>query len=236
MMMIYHRRRSYTGIFCKLMYIRAMSSAASRYARLGFRELLPEHAAAVEAAERARGVPRLREMTDRSLGAAVFLGRGDERRVLLIEQISQGSRFWAIPKGHAEESDGGDDAVTAIRELREETGVDISGRLIAGVWAGSGYTFCGTPHVALAAAAGSPSLHATPPSPDEKVVFYKSVSYALADLGADARAPPALTLQAAEVAAAAFLPLEDALARLRYENDRITLRELAAKHAALAPE
>lgn len=216
------------------MFIRAMSSAASRYARSGFREMLPEHAAAVEAAESARGVPRLREMTDRSLGAAVFLGRGDERRVLLIEQISQGGRFWAIPKGHAEESDGGDDAATAIRELREETGVDISGRLVAGVWAGSGYTFCGTPHVALAAAAGSSTTpHATPPSPDEKVVFYKSVSYALADLGADARATPALTLQAAEVAAAAFVPLEDALARLRYENDRSTLRELATKHGAI---
>jgi 8-oxo-dGTP pyrophosphatase MutT (NUDIX family) len=203
-----------------------MSSVASRYARIGFRELIHEHALAVEVEEIKRGGIRLREMSDRSLGAAVFLGRGIDRRVLLIEQISQGARFWSLPKGHAEPSDV-DDVATATRELLEETGVDITGYIIPGIWCGSSYSYCGTPHVTQVVAANDGVVA------DEKVVFHKSVLYALADLGASSVSLPKLTLQTAEVADAEFLPIDIAVERLRHENDRLVLRELAARHAQL---
>lgn len=206
---------------------RVMSTAA-RYARVGFRELLPEHECAVEAAELLVGGARLRELTDRSLGAAVFAGRGGSRVVLLIEQISQGARFWSLPKGHAEPGDA-DDAATAIREIREETGIALHpSQLVPGVWCGSAYSYCGTPHVSQATSGAAAN---------EKVVFHKSTIYGLADLGANAAAKgrlPELALQASEVANAEFLSVDVAVSRLRHNNDRKVLQELAERHAQLA--
>jgi len=207
-----------------------LAATAARYARAGFRPLLPDHAALVEAAEAARGGARLRETLDRSLGAAVFLGRGAGARVLLIEQLSAGRRFWSLPKGHPEA--GEDDAAAAAREVREETGVDVARALVAApggglLWAGSAYTFCGAAHPSSAEAASMPAG-----APREPLVVHKTVRYALADLGA-AAAPPPLALQASEVAAAEFLPLAAALERLPHENDRAALRALAEHHARL---
>lgn len=33
---------------------------------------------------------------------------------------------WSLPKGKIDEDDGGDEALCAVREMREETGIDIS--------------------------------------------------------------------------------------------------------------
>lgn len=57
---------------------------------------------------------------ERSCGAIVFREINDELRVLLVQH---GARHWSFPKGHVES--GETDCETAIREVKEETGIDI---------------------------------------------------------------------------------------------------------------
>ncbi len=58
---------------------------------------------------------------EKSCGAVVFR-RGENRvQILLIKHLNGG--HWAFPKGHVEP--GETEEETAIREIREETGVDV---------------------------------------------------------------------------------------------------------------
>ena len=56
-----------------------------------------------------------------SCGAVVFREDGRERRFLLIR--NRRSAHWGLPKGHIEQGESNEQ--TAIREVREETGIDI---------------------------------------------------------------------------------------------------------------
>ncbi|NLV98242.1 MAG: NUDIX domain-containing protein [Clostridiaceae bacterium] len=57
---------------------------------------------------------------ERSCGAIVFREINEELRVLLVQHSAS---HWSFPKGHVEK--GESDYETAIREVREETGIDI---------------------------------------------------------------------------------------------------------------
>ncbi|HZJ90149.1 MAG TPA: NUDIX domain-containing protein [Oscillospiraceae bacterium] len=57
---------------------------------------------------------------ERSCGAIVFREINEELRVLLVQH---GASHWSFPKGHVES--GESDCETAIREVKEETGIDI---------------------------------------------------------------------------------------------------------------
>lgn len=46
----------------------------------------------------------------------------DDKVLLICARDDDGKRFWSFPKGHQE--DGESDVETAIRETREETGLD----------------------------------------------------------------------------------------------------------------
>lgn len=73
---------------------------------------------------------------ERSCGAVVFSG-GKEKKVLLIK--NRRSAHWGFPKGHIEKGETQEE--TAIRETKEETGLDIS--LIDGFSCKSEYTIQG---------------------------------------------------------------------------------------------
>ena len=57
-----------------------------------------------------------------SCGAVVFRDDGRERRYLLIR--NKRSAHWGFPKGHIEKGESNEQ--TAMREVREETGIDIT--------------------------------------------------------------------------------------------------------------
>ena len=180
-----------------------MLATASRYARLGFCELLPEHITMVEQAEARYGRP-LKVEEDRSLGAAVIFGRGEQARVLLIEQKTHTGRIWCLPKGHPEALE--DDTAAALREVFEETGVRLSPSDFSGVWQDSCYTYAGAKH-------GS--------AKKEVMVFHTTVRFALALLRDVPM--PALKLQEAEVAAAEWLSEAEAVRRVKHEAEKLIL-------------
>lgn len=59
---------------------------------------------------------------EKSCGAVVFRGNGENRRVLLIRHVNGG--HWSFPKGHVEKAE--TETETALREIKEETGLDVS--------------------------------------------------------------------------------------------------------------
>ncbi|QNK39736.1 bis(5'-nucleosyl)-tetraphosphatase [Caproicibacter fermentans] len=59
---------------------------------------------------------------EKSCGAVVFLRTGGEIRYLLIRHVNGG--HWSFPKGHVE--NGETEAQTALREIREETGLRVA--------------------------------------------------------------------------------------------------------------
>lgn len=71
---------------------------------------------------------------ERSCGAVVFHEIGGKNRFLLIK--NKRSAHWSFPKGHVEK--GETDEQAAIREVKEETGIDIS--IISGFKAKSEYS------------------------------------------------------------------------------------------------
>jgi 8-oxo-dGTP pyrophosphatase MutT (NUDIX family) len=68
----------------------------------------------------------------------VYRTDGDSKVLLVHQRSHRGEQFWTFPKGHAEA--GESTHVTALRELREETGItDI--QLVPGVQFVTEYTF-----------------------------------------------------------------------------------------------
>lgn len=63
---------------------------------------------------------RVRSERELSCGAVVFCGRGEDLKILLVRSV-RGS--WGFPKGRMEE--GESERITALREIREETGLDV---------------------------------------------------------------------------------------------------------------
>ena len=57
----------------------------------------------------------------KSCGGIVFRKKGDVK-YLLIKHKEEGGGHWDFPKGHIES--GESEEVTALRELKEETGID----------------------------------------------------------------------------------------------------------------
>jgi 8-oxo-dGTP pyrophosphatase MutT (NUDIX family) len=198
-----------------------MTTAALRYARSGYRALHGGHEAAVLAAETLLQHHRLEERDDKSIGLCYVWGP----RVLVIRQRTQSGEHWALPKGHPEQGDE-DDVATALREVLEETGVVVPRcSVLADVWAEVKYSFCGRIWE------GDWLSH--PRYPDERYrtcVFHKVVRYGLArEVGGEGGAlgaPPAFNLQAAEVAAAEWLPVDEAKVRLTFEDERKALANL----------
>ena len=76
----------------------------------------------------------LRCLYERSCGAVVFHEIGGANRYLLIK--NKRSAHWSFPKGHVEEGESDEEA--AIREVKEETGIDIE--LVEGFKAKSEYS------------------------------------------------------------------------------------------------
>ena len=60
-------------------------------------------------------------MYEKSCGAVIYRKHHGNTEILLIRHIKSG--YWSFPKGHSE--DGETEVETALREVREETGLDI---------------------------------------------------------------------------------------------------------------
>lgn len=80
----------------------------------------PELSAALSIADGKRA-HRLVCLYEKSCGAVVFRQEGKELRFLLVK--NKNGRHWGFPKGHMEK--GESEEQTAIREVREETGLHI---------------------------------------------------------------------------------------------------------------
>ncbi|MCH5296188.1 MAG: NUDIX domain-containing protein [Ruminococcus sp.] len=59
---------------------------------------------------------------EKSCGAIIFHKTKQNTKVLLVKNNS--GRYWSFPKGHIE--DGENEQQTAIREIKEETGLDVT--------------------------------------------------------------------------------------------------------------
>ncbi|MDP4121329.1 MAG: NUDIX domain-containing protein [Bacillota bacterium] len=64
---------------------------------------------------------RISCLYEKSCGAVVYCYMFHEIRILLVK--NHNGRYWSFPKGHMEE--GEDEVQTALRELKEETGLDV---------------------------------------------------------------------------------------------------------------
>ncbi|MCM1578250.1 MAG: NUDIX domain-containing protein [Ruminococcus sp.] len=58
---------------------------------------------------------------EKSCGAVVYRKHCGNTEILLIKHINSG--HWSFPKGHMEDSES--EAETALREVKEETGIDV---------------------------------------------------------------------------------------------------------------
>lgn len=59
---------------------------------------------------------------EKSCGAIVYRKHYGNTEILLIKHVKSG--YWSFPKGHVE--DGESETQTAVREIKEETNIDIS--------------------------------------------------------------------------------------------------------------
>ena len=58
---------------------------------------------------------------EKSCGAVIFYKSRQNTKILLVKNSN--GRYWSFPKGHIE--DGENEHQTAIREIKEETGLDV---------------------------------------------------------------------------------------------------------------
>ena len=59
---------------------------------------------------------------EKSCGAVIFYKTRQDTKILLVK--NNNGRYWSFPKGHIE--DGENEHQTAIREIKEETGLDVT--------------------------------------------------------------------------------------------------------------
>lgn len=59
---------------------------------------------------------------EKSCGAVIFYKTKQNTKILLVK--NNNGRYWSFPKGHIE--DGENEQQTAIREIKEETGLDVT--------------------------------------------------------------------------------------------------------------
>ena len=64
----------------------------------------------------------LRCLHEKSCGGIIFYKTKQNTKILLVK--NNNGRYWSFPKGHIE--DGETEQETAIREIREETGLDVT--------------------------------------------------------------------------------------------------------------
>jgi bis(5'-nucleosidyl)-tetraphosphatase len=152
----------------------------------------------------------MRYRRDRSAGVIVFQRASDGCRFLLLLSRLTKRPLWEFPKGGVD--DGETVAEAALRELHEETGMspdDI--RLVSGFQHREEYRF-------------------TSGKGDGRTLIRKEVTYFLAEaLSTEVR------LSAHEASQFAWLPLADALRKLKYRARRDMLIA-AAEFAGCAPE
>jgi 8-oxo-dGTP pyrophosphatase MutT (NUDIX family) len=151
----------------------------------------------------------MRYRRDKSAGVIVF-HRGDNgcRFLLLLSRLTK-RPLWEFPKGGVDEGETVDQA--ALRELREETGLEPDSiRMIDDFQHREEYRF-------------------TSGKGDDRTLIRKEVTYFLAESSSTD-----IRLSAHEASQFAWLPLEDAIRKLKYKARREMLRA-AARAAGCAP-
>ena len=131
---------------------------------------------------------------EKSCGAVVFTREGGTIKFVIIRSLEG---FYGYPKGHMEA--GESEEQTALREIREETGLDVS--LLEGFRTEDAHALVreGRPDVT------------------------KHIVYFLAEYGGQA-----LHAQAGEVSAIALMTFDEAMAAFQFESSRRILREADA--------
>jgi 8-oxo-dGTP pyrophosphatase MutT (NUDIX family) len=141
-----------------------------------------------------------------SAGGVVFRGHNSDREVLLCGRTADG--LWCLPKGTPERGESMQD--TALREVREETGVEVAPEGIVG---DIRYWFS---------------------RPQEGVRYYKTVRhFLLRPIGGDPR------LHDHEFDDVRWFPVQEALRLMTYRNEGRILRqaiEMAEAREAESPK
>lgn len=137
---------------------------------------------------------RYRTARQVSSGGVVIREQDGEHQVCLIARRRDGELVWGLPKGHVEA--GEDPLTTAVREVREETG--LVGEVIAPLGSIT-YWFA---------------------VKQEQVRYFKRVHfYLMRYVDGDTRQHDH------EVEAAVWVPLDEALRRMTYPSERAVLRK-----------
>jgi 8-oxo-dGTP pyrophosphatase MutT (NUDIX family) len=190
----------------------AVTIATSRfpqYLREGFRPMMPFHEDVLAAATSA-----IATVDDRSVGSVVIARNfGAPVAAMISGKLSNPTEkpFWAFPKGHPDL--GESDVAAAVREVREEVGIDVEAGLLGDVFTESAYTYAGRLHK------DAWQRHAAYPDESKRptCVFYKTVRCYLAVLDG---APPPLRPQEEEVAACEWVPLGEVASRFTRDDMR----------------
>jgi len=163
-------------------------------------------------------------LDDKSVGAIVFARRGkNEPSVCMIggRTSSSTAPFWSFPKGHPDADE--DDVSGALREVKEEVGLDLRASIFPDVFDESRFTFTSRMH------GDRWKVHAAFPDESRRpfVVYHKLVRFYLAVLPAEVPLLP----QEAEIAAAEWVSLSSVLSRLPLEDMRERFSSFVASAA-----
>lgn len=151
---------------------------------------------------------------DKSLGCVVVARNGGAPVAAMISMKLSNPKekpFWAFPKGHPDP--GESDVAGAVREVREEVGLDVEGAVQPAIFSESKYTYAGRLH--------KDAWMRHPAYPDESkrpvTVFFKTVRCFLAVVEAATPLKP----QEEEVGVCEWVPLAEVPARLAGRKDML---------------